>query len=124
MKISFELVISVIALITSILSPIITMYIQKRYELKMKRLDIYETRKLDAIENYSKAVQSCIVSGTMTQEYREYGSLIFLYAPPSVYDDIQKIDLMLHPYNPSENLYDSQETKVLLSKIIRSCFTD
>lgn len=96
MKISIELVISIIALLTSILSPVITAWIQKRYELKMKRLDVYETRRLNAIENYTKAIQSSIVSGGTSPEYREHGSVIRIYAPESVYTCLDQIDELLH----------------------------
>ena len=96
MKISIELVISIIALLTSILSPVITAWIQKRYELKMKRLDVYETRRLNAIENYTKAIQSSIVSEGTSLEYREHGSVIRIYAPVSVYACLDQIDELLH----------------------------
>lgn len=96
MKISLELIISAIALLGSIVSPVITALIQNRYSLKMKRLDVYEKRRLDALENYTKAIQSSIVSCSISPEYREHGSVIRIYAPESVYTCLDQIDELLH----------------------------
>lgn len=96
MKISLELIISAIALLGSIVSPVATALIQKRYGLKMKRLDVYEKRRLDALENYTKAIQSSIVSRGTSPEYREHGSVIRIYAPVSVYACLDQIDELLH----------------------------
>lgn len=96
MKISLELILSTIALMLSIIAPVVTMLIQKWFDLRMKRLDVYEKRRLDAIENYTKAIQSSIVSGGTSPEYREHGSVIRIYAPVSVYAYLDQIDELLH----------------------------
>lgn len=96
MKISLELILSTIALMLSIIAPVVTMLIQKWFDLRMKRLDVYEKRRLDAIENYTKAIQSSIVSVGTSPEYREHGSVIRIYAPESVYTCLDQIDELLH----------------------------
>lgn len=96
MKISLELILSTIALMLSIIAPVVTMLIQKWFDLRMKRLDVYEKRRLDALENYTKAIQSSIVSCSISPEYREHGSVIRIYAPVSVYACLDQIDELLH----------------------------
>ena len=118
MKISLELVFSAIALLSSILSPVITTLIKKRYSLKMKRLDIYEKRRLDAIENYTKAIQSSIVACGTSPEYREYGSMIRIYAPKSVYAYLDQIDELLHQAEYGNE--ESMKVRHLLTTVLQA----
>lgn len=118
MNLSIEMILSIIALITSILSPIAVMFIQKYFDLKMKRMDVYEKRKLDAIENYTRAIQSSIVSPGTSSEYRQYGSIIRFYAPESVYDTLDQIDKLLDQAEYGNET--SMEVRRLLTKVLQS----
>lgn len=118
MNLSIEMILSIIALITSILSPIAVVFIQKHFDLKMKRMDVYEKRKLDAIENYTRAIQSSIVSPGTSSEYRQYGSTIRFYAPESIYDTLDQIDTLLDKAEYGNE--ESMAVRRLLTKVLQS----
>lgn len=84
----------------------------------MKRMDVYEKRRLDAIENYTRAIQSSIVSPGTSSEYRQYGSTIRFYAPESVYDTLDQIDTLLDKAEYGNEA--SMDVRCLLTKVLQS----
>lgn len=97
------LIISIAALLFSCLSPILNVVLQNRFQLKMKKFDIYEVRRLTALEAYIKATGAFIQNDT-PETRAAYGLAygeIYFFAPPDLWPDIEVLNLeLIGPSNP------------------------
>ena len=88
-------IISGIALIAAILSPVITAVIQNSHESKMHKQKFYDEHRATAIENYIKAtgtINHYGISNELLEEYGKYSKEIYLYAPEYLWKYIEEID--------------------------------
>lgn len=60
MKIDLNLTITGIIALCAIISPIITSFIENKYKLSNKKIDVYETRKFDALNEFINNTLNCI----------------------------------------------------------------
>jgi hypothetical protein len=81
------------ALLVSILSPLIIGCMNNRHEIKMYRLRTYVERKNQCFESYIVAAAACLLTRSgKTEEYIDAYGKIFAYAPESLWDKIEFLD--------------------------------
>ena len=110
------LLMSLAAILLSVLSPLLTALINNHYHLKFKNMDFYETRRAGAIESYIHAAGAYIQNASIenAQAYGiAYGD-IFLFAPSSLWPEIEALNKeLIGPRNPI--LFHSHFTKICQS---------
>lgn len=114
-----SVVISVIALITSILSPILTAFVNRKFELEKQKIEVFERRRLDVLENYFLSASDSIAHLGFTPEFAKYKNMIFLYAPSDIHDKINRLHEII--YDADINNEISKEATDLLSEIAIAC---
>lgn len=111
-NIDLSLVISILALFSTVLSPIITSVISGRYRIKEKELDLnaaqaessqrfYIEHRALVIENYIKSVGNAIQS----RDFTDFGfsmAEIYLYTSPELWPMIDKLTEYLEAYRYEE----------------------
>lgn len=115
-----SIILSAIALTASILSPILTAWINKSKELKIIKLEVYEKRKLDNLETYYSSVSGTLTTIGLTKEFAKYHNIIYMYAPSILYDDISKLHELASKSN-QDNKTALNEARKLLANIIITC---
>lgn len=75
----FSYAIAIILLISSIVSPIITALINNKYQLSLKKLDMYEVSKRDALSEFIKSATKCSKNHTSEDVNNYYCNLNNLY---------------------------------------------
>lgn len=107
----WTLIIVAIALIISVLSPIITSMLNHLHEKNMWALSSAAERKNIAISNYiQKAGLALKRDGNIyVKEYGEAYGEIFLYAPENLWEDIEKLD-----YYITNRQHDSTPNKLFI----------
>ena len=105
-NVSFDwsLTISIIALIASILSPVITVTVNLRHQRTLRRLDElreHERRRINAIESFLKNA-GAMLYGREDEWRRIYSQSlynVFLYLPECYWDDIKKLDYFISKFD-------------------------
>lgn len=93
-SLNWSAVISGIALIVAIISPVVTTILNNRHQDKMWIRDNFSRHKTEVIENYVKSTGTVLKKAT-TDTLADYGNCygeIFFYTPESVWPLIEKID--------------------------------
>lgn len=65
--------------LAAVISPIATAIINNKHQLELKKLEIYELAKRNALENFIKSASRCFDSRTLGNLYDYYNSLNNLY---------------------------------------------
>ena len=103
-KIDLTVTISVIVALCAIVSPIATAIINNRYQLKLRKMDIYQKTlentmlyKRSIFENYLKYAGRCIFHSDVNalKDYGEYYLLALLYAPIELHTEMKKINVLM-----------------------------
>lgn len=86
-------VISIIALLGSILSPIITAKINRHYDIEEQKLKFYNTHRAEVIENFISALGAKIevTDVHMDLDFGKSFGEIYLYTSPELWDDIDNL---------------------------------
>lgn len=100
-----------IALVVAIIAPVLTTIINNRHQEKMKEHELFEARKLDAIENYLRYAGKASYQIGVPEEFAFYKATIYLYASPAIHDKISKLNKLIEDTNFSD------ETAQLLSEV-------
>ena len=92
-----SIIISGIALVVSVVSPVLTAAINNHHETKMYKLRFHDEHKAIVIENYLQAAGRCISAkdDIAFQNYGEAYGEIFFYAPESLWNKITSLDLYI-----------------------------
>ena len=85
----FSYTVAVILLISSIVSPWLITRENNKHQLKLKRLDFYESSKRQALENFIKYASQCYNGSSPVNDYNYYESLnnlyiYFVYIPENI----------------------------------------
>lgn len=78
----FSYTVAVILFISSIVSPIITTLINNYHQLKIKKLNMYEKAKRDALSNFVESAQDYLLNfHSVEQSIKYYSSInkLFIY---------------------------------------------
>lgn len=92
------IIVALLAAISAITAPILTSLINNHYQLKMKKLELYEEKRIKVINDYISSVSKCIQlkSPENIGEMCEALNSIFLYTSSNLWDDLKKLnDLIL-----------------------------
>lgn len=104
MKFDITAIAALITAIAAIIAPVITSVINNKYQLKMKKLELYEAKRIESINKYVSLICKYInnISGYTEKEFAEYMQAIYLYAPKSVWKDIDKLNEAISSKNFTE----------------------
>lgn len=94
MKIDVTVTVSLVAAISAIIAPVITAVVNNRYQLKMRKIELYEQKRIDVINSYSKSLNAYLnnICGNTEYEFAQHKHSIFLYAPKASWKIIEKIN--------------------------------
>lgn len=87
----------IVSIVSAVAGPLITTILSNRHQLKLLKIELYQKRKMEAIENYLKVCSSYIGRRTIREEteyLKAYGE-IFLFAPKSTWESIERLDFEL-----------------------------
>ena len=117
----FSEVAAIVAIIGAVVSPVISTYLNKRHQEKMKRLEYEHQDKLEEhrhqreiYEGYIRAAGACVQSATTEalQEFGEHSALAMYYVPEDIRQDMMQLEKI--------NRYKEERTQrvELLNQII------
>lgn len=91
------IIVSLVAAIAAIIAPVVSSLINNHYQLKVKKLELYEERRIKIINDYASSVSKCIQSATdeNINEMCETFNSIFLYTSPDLWDDLNKLNKLI-----------------------------
>lgn len=112
-----------IAFGVAIITPCITTYLNNRYQLKLKKLELNEANrkelylsKYKAYSEYIKYASKLIIDHSFVEAETDYSQAyheLYLHVPPELRFNLDKVD-----YRFSERLFND-ETKVLLLTVVK-----
>lgn len=100
-KIDWSATAAWIALIVAIISPVITSIINNKHSTKMKQVELISQRGLSIIEQYLSIISREIYTTGVSDTYKNFYTLIFLYAPESIHNDIEELDKTIRRCPPA-----------------------
>jgi len=113
-----SIIIAIAALAFSVVSPVITAWLNNSHQLKMKQIEFNLERRAQAIENYVRAIGETIHTKRpdLTHCGSSYGE-IFLYLPEELWPLVKQINsyILEYDYDRATPLFD--ELCSALSKI-------
>lgn len=103
------IIVALLAAISAITAPILTSLINNHYQLKMKQIELYEEKRIKAINDYISSVSQCIqlASNESIKEMSQSFNSIFLYTSPDLWDDLLKLNKLV------ENIEFEQVSELL-----------
>ena len=119
--ITFSLILAIVA----VLAPIITTNINNEYNLKIKKLDMYEQAKRNSLEKFIDAVSSVITLPCMENLRLYYSALnnLYIYFSIDIGDDIKKLNNQIDQFSINDDSTSIQKTlnniTVVLSRHIK-----
>lgn len=78
----FSYVIAIAIGLSAVISPFVTTIINNNHQLKLKKLDMYEMSKRNALVDFIKSAETYLLDGSYTEQYVEYYSALtklFIY---------------------------------------------
>ena len=92
---AWSVIISGIALVAAVFSPVITAIVNNKYQSKINRQKYFDEHRAQVIENYIQSVGELCEDVDRESFRRAYGKNskeIYLYIPESLWEKIDKID--------------------------------
>ena len=102
----FSYAVAVILLVASIVSPIITTYMNNKHQKELKRIDIYEDAKKEALSNFIDSAQVLNYNPADSDAMYEYCiafDKLFIYFSDISLDTIKELELC--PNKPSNFVF-------------------
>ena len=119
-KITWAMIISGIALLTSIVSPIITSLINNHYQTKIKEKEFSHSIKVQVFNEYIEMTSREILIAGLSEDYNKVYTKIFLYAPKRLWNDIEKLYNQMVAGKKSNSYFcDKKSCQELLIKITK-----
>lgn len=90
-------IVAIIVVVLYFLSPALNSAFARRFQLRMKRIEIYETQRINSAKAYMKAAGELIQNDTPETRAaygRAYGEVYF-FAPPDLWPDIEALNKSL-----------------------------
>ena len=118
---SFALIIT----IASIFVPFFTTLVNNIYNLRIKKMDMYEQAKRNSLEKFIDAVSSVITLPCMENLRLYYSALnnLYIYFSIDIGDDIKKLNNQIDQFNINDDSTSIQKTlnniTVVLSRQIK-----
>lgn len=101
LTLTLTVILSLVALAASVLSPILTALITNHHQRKMHEINFFETHRAETIERYIQAAGAVIRSGTQST-FTEYGAClgeIYFYVPQDLWWHLDQISHFLNEPN-------------------------
>lgn len=93
----FSYSVAVILLVASIISPIITTYMNNKHQKELKKIDIYEDAKKEALSNFIDSAQVLNYNPTDSEAMYEYCiafDKLFIYFSDISLDTVKELELV------------------------------
>lgn len=108
-----------IALIAAIVVPFFSTLATNWFQLRLKRMELFTVRKIEVIENYLKSASWSAHMTGVSENFGQYRSLIFMYAPSELHEKILQLnDLVADTSFDDETLKLLREVSASLGKPI------
>ena len=93
----WPVLISITALVVSVLCPVLTALVNNLFQLKFRNRDFFDKHHAEVIEGYLRTAGACTCNDSKEArvEYGKYYAEIFLYAPESLWSDIELFHEMI-----------------------------
>lgn len=114
MNIDPNIVMAIIAF-SAVISPTISTYLNNKHQLKIEKLELFEKCKYEAIEEFTKSVESYYYHRTVSQKRIDFESSIanlYIYFSIPNYSLFDKLKEYI-------NKNDYEKTQFALSEIVR-----
>ncbi|GEM_PF-2387199 len=99
-----------IALLVAIVSPIVTAIINNHHQIKLKKMELYDQRKIEVIVSYLQAATEASYMDGVPDNFAKYSALVLVYAPKELHQKIIQLNNALkgRGFNPevSDLLYE------------------
>lgn len=121
MKFDFTITISILIAIIALISPIVTAIINNCHQTKIKKMDMYETSKRDALSNFINSAQAAILNPEKTENMLAYTSSftkLFIYFSGLSLEDIKPFDFARTQANNNATAENFQKANCELSKLV------
>lgn len=101
-------IVAMVTAFSAIIAPVLTAIINNRHNFRVKKMELYQTRKINAIEKYLQTTGLFLSSDKSSDNYSYNKCLgeIYLYAPKSVWHLIDELDAQIK----SRNFVQAQTT--------------
>ncbi len=112
----YSYVVAVILLISSIISPIITTLINNQHQIKIKKIEMYENCKKEALSNFIECAEDYLLNFNFAEQSVKYYSALnklFIYFSDITLDSFVPFD------TASKNHSDYSTASIELSKIVQ-----
>ena len=84
--------VTIVAIAFPVIGAVLGVWMKNKNDTKLKTFDLFVSRKIDAIENYIKYASETAYGYGATNNFGEYSSLIFAYAPIALHDKILQLN--------------------------------
>lgn len=108
-NITWAMIIAGIALLTSIISPIITTIINNCHQTKLKKIEFSHSIKVKVYNEYIDITSREILISGISEEYKKIYAKIFLYAPNKLWSSIKLLNDMIINDKNSEKIFCDEE---------------
>lgn len=119
MEMNATVLAAIVAAIAAVVAPVITTWLTNRYHYKIKRVEIFQSQKITAIQRFSSSCSNHLAScnkQTKDEYYKSYGE-IFLFASKKHWKDIESLNCDIEQGN-----FDNAALK--LPKVCQALSTD
>lgn len=118
----FSYAVAVILLVASIVSPIITTYMNNKHQKELKRIDIYEDAKKEALSNFIDSAQVLNYNPTDSDAMYEYCiafDKLFIYFSDISLDTIKELELARKEVAKNDTQENFKKANRELTKIVQ-----
>lgn len=121
------IIISCVTLAAAILSPILTAWINNRYQFKMKALEVEHADQQSStlhhrqiIENYLMAAGAASYDFNLKNaaEYSKYYALAFAYLPNDCYEQMRKLNSIIEDRNIPKSRAEFEKLALIVKSYI------
>lgn len=113
-------IVALIAAISAIIAPTITAIVNNIHQSRMRKIELYEEKRISAINDYV-ALVSRFLQNTTYDNASDMGNAmnaIFLYAPQHTWDDIKELNHLVDTDNFAEAKAKLADVAMLLSPCV------
>lgn len=118
----FSYAVAVILLISSVVSPIITTYMNNKHQKELKKIDIYENAKKEALSNFIESAQLLNYDFNNPEAMHEYCinfDKLFIYFSDISIDTLRSLENARSELSKNDNQENFKKANRELTKIVQ-----
>lgn len=115
--ITWAMIISGIALLSSIISPLITALINNHYQSKLKEKEFSYSTKIKIYHEYIEVTSREILISGISDNYKKIYPKIFLYTPPKIWNKIEELNNIIEKEKSEQIFCNKDECRKILIQI-------